>query len=70
MYTHTYEEMVCSEVAKPLPPLIGRDRDVNECSESGAIGCQVTHRLCHPEFCYIGDKVGGNISMKGDGNVG
>ena len=62
--------MVCAEAAEPLPTPIWMDRDGNECHETKAFGCQVTHRLCHPEFCFIGDKVGGIISMKCDGNVG
>ena len=62
--------MVSAEVAEPLPTPIWMDRDGNECSETKALCCQVTHRLCHPEFWCVDDKVGGNISMKGDGNVG
>ena len=43
MYTRIYEEMVCAEVAEPLPTPIWMDRDGNEYSESKALGCQVTH---------------------------
>ena len=28
------------------------------------------YRLLHPDRCFVGDEVGGNISMKGDGHVG
>ena len=62
--------MVYAEVAEPLPTPIWMDNDGNKCQESNALGCQVTHRLCHPELCFVGDEVGGNISMKGDGHVG
>ncbi len=70
MYSHIYEEIVCAEAVEPLPTPIWMDSDGNECQESNALGCQVTHRLCHPELCFVGNKVGGNISMKGDGHVG
>ena len=70
MYTHVNEEIVCVEVAEPLPTPTWMDHDGNECSERKALTCYVTHRLCHPEFCFVSDKVGGNISMKCGGNVG
>ncbi len=38
--------------------------------KSLAFGCKVTHDLIHPDWCIMGDEVGGNISMKGDGHVG
>ena len=62
--------MVCAKVPEVLPTPIWMDHNGNECRESEALGCQVTHRLCHPKLCVASDKVGGKISMEGDGNVG
>ena len=70
MYTHIYGEMIFASVAELLSKPIWMDRNGNECHKSEALGCQVTHRLCHPELCFVDDEVGGNISMKGDGNIG
>ena len=27
-------------------------------------------KLCHPDLCFVGDEVGGNLNMKGDGHCG
>ena len=70
MCTIFYEEMVYVAVAKILPTPFLMDHDDNECHEREALTFHVTHRLCHPVFCFIGDKVGGNISTNGDDNVG
>ena len=40
------------------------------CDESQAYGCKVTHYLIYPEWCLVGNEVGGNISMKGDSYAG
>lgn len=70
MYEHTYREMVEAGVAQRLPAPIWMDRHGNECSQNDAFGCMVTHKLCHPDRCFVGDEVGGNLSMKGDGHAG
>ena len=41
-----------------------------ECSEAEVLGCKLTHKLSHPELCFVGNEVGGNLLMKGDGHVG
>ena len=46
------------------------DKDGNVCTEEFAFGCKVTHEMVHPEMCVVGDEVGGNLCMKGDGHIG
>ena len=70
MYEHTYEEMVSSGVAEKLTNPIWLDKEGNECDEDESFGCKVNYKLIHPNQCFVGDEVGGNISMKGDGHVG
>ena len=62
--------MVDAAVATPLPTPVWINHYDKECRDSDTLGCMVTHRLCHPELCFIGDEVGNNISMKGDVNAG
>ena len=61
--------MVDTADMEPLPTPVWMNHDGKEGEESDALGCMVSHRLCYPELCFVGDKVGGNISMKGDGNA-
>jgi len=70
MYEHTYDEMVASGVAEKLTEPTWMDKDGNECGEDTCFGCRVNYKLLHPDQCFVGDEVGGNISMKGDGHVG
>ena len=51
MYNHIYNEMVDAGVAEPLGKSIWMDIEGNECLEEEAVGCQVTHKLCHPDMC-------------------
>ncbi len=44
------------------------DHVENQCNEANAYGCKVTHKLIRPDMYICGDEVGGNLSMKGDGN--
>ena len=69
MYKHTYREMVEAGVAEQLPQPIWMDRNGKQVDEKDALGCMVTHKLCHPDRCFVGDEVGGNLSMKGDGHA-
>ena len=50
------------------PTWMNRNGEV--CTEEEAYGCKVHHMLTRLELCFCGDKVGGNISMKGDGHNG
>ena len=70
MYEHTYDAMVSSGVAEKLSDPIWVDKDGNECDEEQSFGCKVRYKLLHPDQCFVGDEVGGNISMKGYGHVG
>ena len=70
MYEHTYREMVEAGVAERLSHPIWMSREGKECSQKDALGCMVTHKLCHPDRCFVGDEVGGNLSMKGYGHAG
>ena len=41
-----------------------------EVLEKSAFGCKVTHDITRPDICFMMDKVGGNISQKGDSAIG
>ena len=69
MYNHIYSEKVDAAGAERLPTPIWMDHHGEECQKNDALGCLVTDRLNHSELCFVGDKVGGNTSMKGDGNA-
>ena len=70
MYCHNYHEMEIAGVAKRLNEPVWKDRQGRIVDESDAFGCKVTHELIHPEYCIVGDEVGGNLNMSGDGHVG
>ena len=38
-------------------------------TEANVFGCMVTHDLIQPDYCVVGDKVGGNLNMIGDGHI-
>ena len=52
MYMHTYREMVEAGVAEQLPQPIWMDRNGKQVGEKDALGCMVTHKLCHPDRCF------------------
>ena len=62
--------MVNACVAKKLDIPIWVDKDGVECTEEKSFGRKVTHKLVHPELCFVGDKVGGNTNMVGNGHKG
>ena len=70
MYKHTIIEMVEAGVARKLDEPTWMNRHGEVCDENESFGCKVTHQIIHPDMCLVGDEVGGNISMKGDGHVG
>ena len=70
MYDQCIEQMVRAGVAKKRIEPAWMDEKGQVCDESQAYGCKVTHDLIHPDWCLVGDEVGGNISMKGDGHAG
>ena len=69
MYNHNIEEMKEAGVAKRRDIPAWMDRTDNVCNEPEAVRCKVTHDLIHPEMCVVGDEVGGNLNMAGDGRV-
>ena len=70
MYEHIIEEMVEARVALRRDVLTWMDREGNVISETEGHGCKVTHDLIHSEMCVVGDEVGGNLNMSGDGHIG
>ena len=70
IYKHCITEMVDAGVAEKYDEPKWLNMNGEECCEAEALGCKVTHKLCHPELCFVGDKVGGNLLMKGDGHTG
>ena len=69
-YDHTLEEMITAGVAVKLEVPTWQDRYGNICPEEEAFGCKVTHKLLYPGMCLVGDEVGGNLNMSGDGHSG
>ena len=48
-----------------------QDKDDNHVEfESEAYGCTVTSKITPPYIVLLGDEVGGNLDMTGDGNIG
>ena len=70
MYKCIYEEMVGAGVAKKLDVPVFMDADGNEVDAKKAYGQKCTHKLVHPELCFLFDKTGDNTYMKGDGHIG
>ena len=68
VYEYTYEEMVSAGVAEKLPEPTWMDKDGNPCEEEDPFGYMVKYKLSHLDQCFIGNKVRGNISVKGDGH--
>ena len=70
MYAQVYEMMVEAGVAfeREVPAWMNAAGDIVE--EDEAAGCEVTHDLTRPEYCFVMDEVGGNTSQKGDGHKG
>ena len=70
MYKHIYDEMELSGVAKRMDEPVWMDRTGNVVEEVDAFGCKITHEFTRPDMCLVGDEVGGNINMTGDGHQG
>ena len=71
MYDHIIEEMIDSNLAMKLEEPVWMNESGNHVSnENNALGCKVTHQILHPDWCLIGNKTGGNLNVKGDGQVG
>ena len=58
--------MINSRVAVTLDTPVWRDGQENVCEEDEASRCQIFFMLSRPDICVCGNKVGGNLSMKGD----
>jgi len=69
IYDHNIEEMEAAGVAVRREEYIWMDRSGCIVDESDALGYKVTHNLIHPDMCIIGDEVGGNLNMSGDGYI-
>ena len=70
MYDHVEDELVSAGLAKEYEEPVWMDRKGKIVSEDKAFGCKVLIELSRPDMCLVGDEVGGNLSMKGDGHVG
>uniref|UniRef100_A0A7S2SC94 Uncharacterized protein n=1 Tax=Eucampia antarctica TaxID=49252 RepID=A0A7S2SC94_9STRA len=71
MYNHIIKEMVNAGVAVELSDLVLRNRSGEVCNfYKDVVGYKVTDKIGEPQMCLVGDEVGGNICMKGDGNIG
>ena len=70
MYKHAYNEMVSAGVARELEHPMWMNTNGEVCSEEDSFGCKSKYELLHSDNCFVGDEVGGNISMRGDDHVG
>ena len=61
MYEHCITEMVDAGIAEKYDEPKWLNINGEECCEAEALGCKVTHKLCHPKLCFVGDEVGGNL---------
>ena len=66
MNIYVIDELVRSNLAMKLAALTWMNKDGEVCTKEESYACKVHHRITRPELCFCGDKVGGNISMKGD----
>ena len=60
MYKCIYKEMVGTGVAKKLDVPVFMDADENEVDAEKAYGQTFTHKLVHPELCFLFDETGDN----------
>ena len=70
MYDNVGDYLIEAGVAELVDDPSYQDRDGNDCDFTKSFGFPVTHRIKHPDYCLVADEVGGNVSQKGDGNVG
>ena len=70
MYNHVADQMVAAEVVEVINTPIWMDRSGDKCEQSLLLGCKVTDQISIPDMCILGDEVGGNLCMKGDGHIG
>ena len=70
MFDNIIGNLVDAGLAVPLEDPIWMDKDGNSCEPNEAFGCKVTHRILYPEDVLVADELGGNLSQKGDGNLG
>jgi hypothetical protein len=71
MYEDVYERLYKAGIAEKLDEDIWRDKDNNIfVAQAEEYGRETQYSLLHPEYLVMVDKVGENISQKGDGNTG
>ena len=70
MFDNIISNLTDAGLAFPLRDPIWMDRNGNSCEPDEAFGCKVTHRIVYPENILVADELGGNLSQKGDGNLG
>lgn len=71
MYDCIKDALITCSLAERFnePVWMNKDGNVVEKQED-AFGQKCTIRITHPEYCLVGDEVGGNTSQQGDGHVG
>jgi hypothetical protein len=71
MYDCVEDALVSCGLAEKLDEPVWMDKEGNIVDkEEDAFGLKMHDQITHPEFCLVGDEVGGNTSQKGDGHVG
>jgi hypothetical protein len=70
MYDHGEDELVGAGLAKEYEEPVWMNWKEKIVSEEKAFDCKVLIELSRPDMCLVGDEVGGNLCMKGDGHVG
>ena len=71
MYDYIEMALIEANITTMLEEPEWQDKDGNRVEfESEAYGCKVTSEITRPDMVFIGDEVGGNIDMTGDGHIG
>ena len=67
MYEHIIDKLIGVGIAEELPEHIWVNTKGYPFEEKDAFGCKVRHCILYPDYSIVGDEVGGNLLMKGDG---
>ena len=71
MYNHiVIHELIHAKLAVKLDNPVWMNWNGEICTKSEAYGWKVHHKILRPELCFCGDKVSGDVSMKGDSHNG
>jgi len=64
MYKCIYDKMLLASVAAKIEVPVYMDREGSVVSTEKGFGRKCTHKLVHPDMCFVFDETGGNACMK------